>query len=286
MIGLTYNVRVSLRESYLPLHKLFDSENQQGVTTSTSMLERILGKSQANATPPIVEYGLSLDELDRRIVTPFEQSRIIILDGRDIPFGGMERVEIRAEGSDSNLSPIRDRLLDSIRRFEYSGTDVTREFIKNLPTWGPNLGAPERPEDIPVDLLFDRLVTNESLRKATRDRFRSRNFADAVETAFKCVANAVKDKASQHDRDGVSLMRHVFSDNSPLLALNALQSQSDKDEQSGYRDIFAGVMTGIRNPRAHEHEIKDNPAAALELLAMANHLMRKLETATRVCNLM
>ena len=76
-------------------------------------------------------------------------------------------------------------------------------------------------------------------------------------------------------------MRHVFGAQSPLLKLNALQSQSDQDEHNGYRDIFAGAMTGIRNPRAHESDVEDNPLGALELLTLANHLMRKLDEATR-----
>ena len=47
-------------------------------------------------------------------------------------------------------------------------------------------------------------------------------------------------------------------------------------------DIFAGSMTGIRNPRAHEHDLVDEPEVALELLALANHLMRKLDAATKI----
>ena len=47
-------------------------------------------------------------------------------------------------------------------------------------------------------------------------------------------------------------------------------------------DIFAGVMAGIRNPRAHEHEIADDAEVALEMLIIANHLMRKLDQATSV----
>ena len=45
--------------------------------------------------------------------------------------------------------------------------------------------------------------------------------------------------------------------------------------------MFAGAMTGIRNPRAHEHELKDDPKVALELLALANHLMGELGAATK-----
>jgi len=91
---------------------------------------------------------------------------------------------------------------------------------------------------------------------------------------------AVKDKSGTA-LDGADLMRTVFSANSPVLKLNAFQSQSDKNEQLGYMKIFAGSMTGIRNPRAHQHDLMDDPEVALELLGLANHLMRKLDAATK-----
>ena len=46
-------------------------------------------------------------------------------------------------------------------------------------------------------------------------------------------------------------------------------------------DLFAGSMTGVRNPRAHEYKLTDEPEVALELLILANHLMRKLQAATK-----
>ena len=76
-------------------------------------------------------------------------------------------------------------------------------------------------------------------------------------------------------------MRMAFSANSPTLQLNAFQSRSEKDEQQGYMDLYAGSMTGIRNPRAHEHGLTDEPEVALELLVLANHLMRKLQASTK-----
>lgn len=75
-------------------------------------------------------------------------------------------------------------------------------------------------------------------------------------------------------------MREAFSANSPTLKLNKFVSASEKDEQRGYMDIFAGTMIGIRNPRAHEHELDDEPEVALEILVLANHLMRKLNNST------
>lgn len=39
------------------------------------------------------------------------------------------------------------------------------------------------------------------------------------------------------------------------------------------------AMTGIRNPRAHESQLVDTPESALEMIVLANHLMRKLDRA-------
>ena len=128
-------------------------------------------------------------------------------------------------------------------------------------------------------MVFDIVVTNQELRSASRELFLDGHYARAVEEAFKCLNNAVKAKSGIFEEDGARLMRKVLSANSPLLRLNSLQTQSERDEQLGYMDLFAGSMTGIRNPRAHEHSLTDEVDVALEMLVFANHLMRKLEIA-------
>lgn len=137
-------------------------------------------------------------------------------------------------------------------------------------------------EDAPNHLArFDRLVTSSPLRTASRTLFADQHYARAVEEAFKRLNNEVKYKSGLVDSDGEGLMRTVFSVDSPILRLNDLHSTSEKDEQRGYMNIFAGVMAGIRNPRAHEDSLRDEEDVALELLTVANHLMRRLEGATR-----
>ena len=126
---------------------------------------------------------------------------------------------------------------------------------------------------------FDEVVTIPEFHGTIRKLFADGHYSRAVEDAFKCLNNAVK-KKSRLSKDGASLMREAFSPNSPILKLNKFVSGSEKDEQRGYMDIFAGTMTGIRNPRAHEHELKDEPKVALEMLVLANHLMRKLNDST------
>ena len=128
---------------------------------------------------------------------------------------------------------------------------------------------------------FDNLVTSSSLRSASRDLFADGHYARAVEEAFKCLNNEVKDKAGLTSQDGASMMRSAFSPKKPALRLNPLATQSERDEQQGYMDMFAGVMSGIRNPRAHDHQLHDDPDVALEMIVFANHLMRKLDGAVK-----
>ena len=120
---------------------------------------------------------------------------------------------------------------------------------------------------------FDALITEPTLVKTTRKLYEDGHFALAIEEGFKHVNNTVK-RRSGNTVDGATLMRTTFSPKEPILRLNNLLTQSQKDQQQGYMDIFAGCMTGIRNPRAHEHQYPDNADIALELLVLANHLLR------------
>ena len=129
--------------------------------------------------------------------------------------------------------------------------------------------------------LFDQMITHPGLRQVSRKLFSDGYYALAVERAYVYLNNMVQARAGLTTKDGADLMRAAFSANSPVLKLNAFQTESEKAEQRGYMDIFAGSMTGIRNPIAHEHELVDDPVVALEQLVWANHLMRRLESTTK-----
>ena len=128
--------------------------------------------------------------------------------------------------------------------------------------------------------LYDVLINNKILISATKKLFVDGHYARAVEEAYKCLNNFVKSKSGL-DIDGQDLMNQAFSINNPVLKLNKLQTKSEKDEQLGYMLALGGCMTGIRNPRAHEHLFRDAPDIALEMLTWANHLMRVIDNSKR-----
>ena len=165
-----------------------------------------------------------------------------------------------------------------------SGQDIASamgDMLRSLVDAGYEIRRMVPPEVTPESRNhFEELITDNQLQQTSGPLFRDSHYARAVEEAFKCLNHAVKNKSGQGEGDGAGLMQTVFSANTPILMLNAFQSRSEKDEQLGYMQIFAGSMTGIRNPRAHDPELVDEPDVALELLVLANHLMRKLNDAT------
>jgi len=117
--------------------------------------------------------------------------------------------------------------------------------------------------------------------KIAQPRFESLHFADAVEASFKEINDLIKKKykaLTKKEIDGNDLMRKAFTSSpnnefTPLFNLADNSTNSGKNIQQGYMDIFAGAMQGIRNPKAHEN-MNINPDEAWEMIVLASHLMR------------
>jgi uncharacterized protein (TIGR02391 family) len=81
------------------------------------------------------------------------------------------------------------------------------------------------------------------------------------------------------DRGGASLME-AFKDPDHLITLADLSTETGKNIQAGFRFLFMGAVRGIRNPDAHERFKALDAEEALETLAFASMLMRRLDSAT------
>ena len=111
-----------------------------------------------------------------------------------------------------------------------------------------------------------------------KSRFETGHFADAVEAAFKHFNSAVKKLAGSRvadDLDGAKLMNRAFSPNEPIIKLSDLSTETGKSIQQGYMLMFAGGITGIRNPKAHEN-ITIDANRAIHFLFVASLFLYKL----------
>lgn len=127
--------------------------------------------------------------------------------------------------------------------------------------------------------LFDSRRFHSRVVTVARDLFCAGYFEQAVSEAFKAVENYVKEKSGRDDLYGHGLMGVVFNEKDPILRLNPLKTVSDQDEQAGFKFLFMGAVKGIRNPRAHETLEHGEPFEALEYLALASLLMRRVDNA-------
>jgi len=124
--------------------------------------------------------------------------------------------------------------------------------------------------------LFDKMQFHQRIIAASKSLFESGHYSQAIFEAFKAVNNFVKEKSGL-SLDGKALMSKVFNEDAPIIKLNELLTQSDRDEQEGFKFLFMGAMVGIRNPKAHDNVIQTDPYRTLEYLGFASLLMKRIE---------
>jgi len=129
-----------------------------------------------------------------------------------------------------------------------------------------------------VDHPFDIRNIHSNLPLKVRQLFDDGHYSEAVFEAFKYLDRQVARLAKSH-LTGAKLMLKAFHEQSPLIKLTSMVTDSEKDEQKGYQFIFAGSILAIRNPRGHEYEINDDIDECLDHLNIASSLLRRIEKA-------
>lgn len=109
--------------------------------------------------------------------------------------------------------------------------------------------------------------------------FADGHYASAVSEAFKSIEIRVRG-AIGSKQSGTKLMGEAFGGAKPKLNVATSTGQSAADEQEGFQALFRGAMLGVRNPLAHDLLAPQEPQQALEYLALASLLHRRLDLAT------
>jgi uncharacterized protein (TIGR02391 family) len=169
------------------------------------------------------------------------------------------------------------------------------------PSWEQRVQVSREPFqafNVPIDLLqaaaYGRLGDEEVLQDRfaecgfwslihpavtaeARRRFEAGHYADAVEWALKVVAQEVRDRTGL-TIDGSALMHTAFSRTRPYLAFTDPIPSTQDSMQQGYMEIFAGAMTGVRNPKAHGMVQLDR-GRCIHFLFLASLLRYKIDEA-------
>jgi uncharacterized protein (TIGR02391 family) len=123
---------------------------------------------------------------------------------------------------------------------------------------------------------FDARNIHPGLPIKVRELFDDGHYAEATFEAFKFLDKTVE-RHSGINETGKDLMMRAFKEDAPKIKLTPLGTASEKNEQEGYKFIFAGGVVAIRNPRGHEHSVVDNLDLCLDHLSFVSMLLRRLE---------
>ena len=154
--------------------------------------------------------------------------------------------------------------LDVLREFALRFADKEFGIAKQKPT--------------PNEHHFDLRNIHPKIRKVSKKLFDNGHYNSATQNTYVLIENTVKESNCSKET-GLKLMMKVFNEKGPLIKLNALSTESEENEQKGFKFIFAGFATGIRNPRAHATDYPETIDQCLDHLSLASLLLRKLEAS-------
>ena len=111
------------------------------------------------------------------------------------------------------------------------------------------------------------------------------NYFHAVFEAMKSITARIR-VLSGLTMDGCDLVDQSFSlgkTKTPLLAINALDTETLEGEQKGFVNLLKGAYGVVRNPLAHNPKIEWDMSEqdALDILTMISLIHRKLDKARR-----
>jgi uncharacterized protein (TIGR02391 family) len=130
--------------------------------------------------------------------------------------------------------------------------------------------------------LIERSVHHDVLRFC-RAELLEENYFHAVFEATKSVAEKIREKTGLTG-DGAEIVDEAFTISAPLLAINSLQTETQRSEQKGFANLLKGLFGTFRNVTAHAPKITwaIKEEDALDLLSLVSYLHRRLDDSAVV----
>jgi uncharacterized protein (TIGR02391 family) len=155
---------------------------------------------------------------------------------------------------------------------EASGTLVKVEKANTL------ADAERRAQDLRADLV--KRNVHPDVLKFCKAELLADNYFHAVLEASKSIAAKLRSRTGLTD-DGSTLVDLSLGGEKPVLAINALKTESERSEQRGFANLLKGTFGMFRNTTAHEARVLwvMDKADAEDLLSLASLIHRRLDKA-------
>lgn len=132
--------------------------------------------------------------------------------------------------------------------------------------------------------LYNRAIHNEVQKYCIKDYLR-KDYYDTVFEAAKGLAERVR-QITGLTSDGGELFQKAFAKGDPYLFFNAMQTDSERSEFAGVKELLEAVFHLVRNPAAHTPKInwKVEETKALDILTLISFAHKYLDECHRMPN--
>lgn len=110
---------------------------------------------------------------------------------------------------------------------------------------------------------------------AIRNSFDNRNFTGSIQDSIYFMSDLIRERSGL-EGDGASLVGAAFGGPGPILKVNSLKTDNDKNIQKGIEQILRGLYQSIRNPRSHE-KYSDTEEDAVSIILFINYIIKIID---------
>ena len=94
----------------------------------------------------------------------------------------------------------------------------------------------------------------EILNESIKTHYENKDYTEVVRDALLCLTTEIRKKSDLKDNDGVDLINKAFSEKNPLIKINKLETETDKNKHRGIMDLSKGLIEYFRNPMSHSKQ--------------------------------
>ncbi len=172
-----------------------------------------------------------------------------------------------------------DRRHEVNKRLSFIGTEITERGTLVKITTAKTISEAEQRASRFKHKLGLRNVHSE-IFKYCESEILDENYFHTVFESVKSIADRLRAMSNLH-ADGMELADTAFSTKNPLIRINLIGTETERNEHLGLMNMIKGLFGLIRNPTAHAPKIKFpiSEEEALDTLTVVSLVHKRLDKA-------